>query len=359
METRYTFWSDRSLAFLTSVPLTRIARKGGASLAAIVLWASPLSAEWDYISADVRDANAPYQSIPEIRPADRIGWSADGNNNDPDDWAATPVALAIFAAAGMHEQFVHFSYNNRLDQFHEVKMAENNESTLTGAKYFGFDTSVFYDLWLTKKDTKALPGHAAKGVYPEYDAAMESAVEQILASGDDSRFIWIQAGPFEFAYRALQEAVHNRGATKDNLRNTILVSHSGVNETADKWKEKDVLSGDTRPAAGAKNCVEDFGVGFFFTGAQGRDRFGSKTNMVAWDYVEWMKTSDCPAYPWMHTRFVRMSEFYQSEREQNKGRAGLDASDAGMAYTLVMGDYNGDLAKFSEQVRNYCAASGE
>ena len=28
----------------------------------------------------------------------RIAYSADGNHNDPDDWIASPVALAIFAA---------------------------------------------------------------------------------------------------------------------------------------------------------------------------------------------------------------------------------------------------------------------
>jgi hypothetical protein len=30
----------------------------------------------------------------------RIAYSADGNHNDPDDWAASPVALAIFAQGG-------------------------------------------------------------------------------------------------------------------------------------------------------------------------------------------------------------------------------------------------------------------
>lgn len=354
MPPRYTFRSQCTSVHFLADHLTRFIRKAAGFLAATFLMAAPSSAKWDYVSEEVRDESVPYETIPEIRPADRIGWSADGNNNDPDDWAATPVALAIFAAAGLHEQFVHFSYNNRLDKFHAVKMAESNESTLAGAKYFGFETEVFYNLWLTKENTKELPGHAAKGVYPEYDAAIENAIEQILASNGNSRFIWIQAGPFEFAYRVLQEAFHNRGATKENLQNTILVSHSGINEQADKWKERDTLSGEIRPSAGAGNCVADFGVGFFFTGMQGRDRFGGKDNRVAWEYVEWMKTSACPAYRWMHTRFVRMSEFFQGEHEKNKGRAGLDASDAGMAYTLVKGDYDGDLEKFSKLVRNYC-----
>ena len=64
---------------------------------------------------------------------DRIGWSADGNNNDPDDWGATPIALAIWAKMGWQDKLVHFDYNSRLDDNKDWKYKENNESTL-GAK---------------------------------------------------------------------------------------------------------------------------------------------------------------------------------------------------------------------------------
>lgn|GEM_PF-2169495 len=70
-------------------------------------------------------------------------------------------------------------------------------------------------------------------MYPEYDAAVANAVEQILASRDENRFYWIHAGPFESAYRCIQDAVYAHGATAENLRNTILVSHSGSNEGPD------------------------------------------------------------------------------------------------------------------------------
>src|SRR5262249_21784075 len=33
----------------------------------------------------------------------RIAWSADGNHNDPDDWASSPIALAILAEAGLRD----------------------------------------------------------------------------------------------------------------------------------------------------------------------------------------------------------------------------------------------------------------
>src|SRR5437773_160358 len=41
----------------------------------------------------------------------RIAYSADGNHNDRDDWFASPVALAIFAEAGLKERLAHFDYN--------------------------------------------------------------------------------------------------------------------------------------------------------------------------------------------------------------------------------------------------------
>ena len=46
----------------------------------------------------------------------RIAWSADGNHNDPDDWAASPLALVIFAACGARDRLVHFDYNCILHQ---------------------------------------------------------------------------------------------------------------------------------------------------------------------------------------------------------------------------------------------------
>src|SRR5260221_223791 len=46
----------------------------------------------------------------------RIAWSADGNHNDPDDWIASPLALAIFASAGLKDRLVHFDYNCILPQ---------------------------------------------------------------------------------------------------------------------------------------------------------------------------------------------------------------------------------------------------
>lgn len=274
-----------------------------------LLVGTPLFAQLDYSGKSDRDNLTPYQTIPVASPADRIGWSADGKNNDPDDWNASLIALATFAAyADRHDhfdladKFVHFSSNNRLNQFDPVKIEQNNHSVLIAAESFGYDLSKFFDLWRTDAETETLPRSAAKGVYPEYDAAMANAVAHILASNDPSRFYWIQAGPFEFAYRCLQEAVYNHGATAENLRNTILVSPSSVNEAPAKWVEaRDMITHAPRPAAGAERCATDFAektgakVGFLFTGAQGTVRFGGKDHNL-WPLVDWMPESNCEIY---------------------------------------------------------------
>jgi hypothetical protein len=41
----------------------------------------------------------------------RIAYSSGGNHNDEDDWAASPVALALFSEFGVKDRLVHFDYN--------------------------------------------------------------------------------------------------------------------------------------------------------------------------------------------------------------------------------------------------------
>ncbi len=45
---------------------------------------------------------------------DRIAVDVDGNFDDPDDWAATPVILASISRLKLQHQLVHYSYNNSL-----------------------------------------------------------------------------------------------------------------------------------------------------------------------------------------------------------------------------------------------------
>jgi len=124
------------------------------------------------------------------------------------------------------------------------------------------------------------------------------------------------------------EYAYAHGATAENLRNTILVSHSGINEDPEKWGEaKDPITQSPRPATGAKRCVNDFAektgakVGFLFTGSQAATRFGGKDpNPNLWAMVDWMPASRCENYRWMHQRFLLTADFYQHARDRDLAR---------------------------------------
>jgi hypothetical protein len=241
---------------------------------------------------------------------DRVGWSADGNLADEDDWSATPMALAIFAKMGWQNKLVHFDYNNRLDRSLEWKETENYESTIGGAKKFRFNKEVFFD------------------AQRELEAAIENAKEEINKSHEGSKFWYVQAGPFEVAYQALLRA------DPDKRQYCILVSHSEVNERPGKWK-----LADGSPSHGKDDCIA-LGSKYFFTSNQYMEKFGGR-KYLRWDLVEWMKDSPCEEYRWVHSRFLATAKHKDG---------GLDASDGGMAFVLATGDLNGN---FSPKLKNF------
>ncbi|MFC2115084.1 hypothetical protein ACFLTU_01315 [Bacteroidota bacterium] len=245
---------------------------------------------------------------------DRIGWSADGNLADEDDWAATALALAVFAKMDWQDKLVHFDYNNRLDRSHEWKEAENYESVIGGARRFRFNEEFFFD------DQR------------ELEAAIEHAKEEINKSHEGSKFWYVQAGPFEVAYQALLRA------DPEKRQYCILVSHAPINEKADKWKLEDGSA-----SHGKDDCVA-LGAGYFFTTMQGKDRFGGRS-FKRWDLVEWMKNSSCEEYQWVHSRFMETAKHKDG---------GLDASDGGMAFVLATGDLDGN---FSPKLRDFLGTS--
>lgn len=241
---------------------------------------------------------------------DRIGWSADGNLADEDDWAATAMALAVFAKMGWQDKLVQFDYNNRLDRSLDWKEAENYESTIGGAQRFGFNEKIFFD------DQR------------ELETAIEHAKEEINKSHEGSKFWYVQAGPFEVAYQALLRA------EPEKRQYCILVSHSEVNEKPAKWKLE-----DGSPSHGKDDCIA-LGAKFFFTTNQYMEKFGGR-KYVRWDLVEWMKNSPCDEYRWVHSRFLATAKHKDG---------GLDASDGGMAFALATGDLDGN---FSPKLRDF------
>ncbi|MGB7324685.1 MAG: hypothetical protein WBD31_07425, partial [Rubripirellula sp.] len=172
------------------------------------------TAQYDLRNPD-QDRDETNGPIPIVTADDLIGYSADGNQNDEDDIAATPLALAIFAKRGWQSQLVHFSYNNCPMSGRGAKPAEHKASVQGTAARFGYNTNVTR-LFDCQVDS-------------QWNAAVAQAVEVIKCTGDGKKFYWIQAGPHEFAFRVLTQV---KKSAPEKLRNVVLVSHSGVNNVS-------------------------------------------------------------------------------------------------------------------------------
>jgi len=254
--------------------------------------------------------------VPVVDSDDIIGYTADGNRVDEDDIAATPLALSIFAKRGWKNQLVHVSYNNCPMIGRGAKPTEHTASVEGAATKFGYDTNV------TKFFNCQVDRH--------WNAAVASAVAVIKSTGNGKRFYWLQAGPHELAYRALAQV---KREAPEKLQNVVLVSHSGVNNVS-THPIRDSLGGGCGHTL--RDCLAiDDRIGYFFTSRQGgSDNFGSK-KANSWSAVAWMKTINCDAWNFVEKRFRKAQEMY--------GKPGLDASDAGMAYTLATGDPDGNF----------------
>lgn len=89
--------------------------------------------------------------IPVWQGKGRIAISSDGNEHDHDDWAATPLTLALLAASGLQDNLALYTYSDHVwgsNQDHPTSKSGLNsyehmrESALGGQKWFGFDKCI-------------------------------------------------------------------------------------------------------------------------------------------------------------------------------------------------------------------------
>jgi hypothetical protein len=153
--------------------------------------------------AHVRAQTGPYDGG---RFKGRIAYSADGNHNDPDDWAASPMALAIFAACGAKDRLVHFDYNCILPQTDPAWEKTHAESVLGAAGRYGYDRAVFRDC---RKDR---------------DGAVASIAKAINDSSADNPLYFIVAGPMEVPVLGI------RKSDPGKRKFVYCISHSAWND---------------------------------------------------------------------------------------------------------------------------------
>jgi hypothetical protein len=231
----------------------------------------------------------------------RIAYSADGNHNDPDDWAASPVALAIFSEAGLRERLVHFDYNCILPQTNAEWEKIHAESVLGAARLYQYDLANFFDC---RKDL---------------EAAISSLAKAVDDSSADNPLYLIVAGPMEVPYLALQRS------QPETRKHVYCISHSRWNDGfASKYQ-----------FTHTKRSVIESGVNWVQIRDQNRllslSPYGQPAAEEAFAGFFWMRDSKDEKLQFLWQRMLVSTR--------------PDPSDAGMAYFLATGDEDTDPQK--------------
>ena len=264
------------------------------------------------------------QSIPFY--TGRIIISSDGNEHDEDDWAATPMSLALLAANGLQDKLVVYTFSDHIwgsDKEKSGAAAQMRESAFMGAKYFGY------------KKTKFIEATTAQNF------AIIAIANQINESSAKDPLTIIAAGPMEIVGTAINEA----DSTK--LKYVRLISHSVWNdEHADKPYEWENHSGWTWEKI--KEKFEGKGLQLDHIADQNGGDGYEGLKAPATQY-EWLKTSegkdkkpfDKGSWDWLYSRL----EAAQKEEE-------FDPSDAGMIIYLLTGKDKTDPKDVRQMMEN-------
>ncbi|MEM9428740.1 MAG: hypothetical protein AAGA32_04490, partial [Pseudomonadota bacterium] len=130
---------------------------------------------------------------------DQIIFQFDGNNNDPDDIAAMPIAALIAAAAGIEDQIAFFYNNNIFEPSVDWQVAAMEEAARF-SRSLGIET------------------HSYEG---QVDDTTDALVT-LLDSGE--KVLILEGGPMTATYEALTQV------SAENHANITIVSHSVWNE---------------------------------------------------------------------------------------------------------------------------------
>ena len=264
------------------------------------------------------------QTIPYSK--GRIVISSDGNEHDEDDWAATPMSLALLAARGLQDQLVVYTFSDHTWGSNKEKpgaAAQMRESAFIGANKFGF------------KKTKFIEAVAA----PNF--AVIELTTQINKSSEKDPLTLIAAGPMDIVGDAINEA----DSTK--LKFVRLISHSTWNdEHADKPYEWETHEGWTWAEIEEEFGPKGLQMDHIVDQNGGEDYEGLKTDLTKYD---WLKNShkkdqkpfEKGSWDWLYGRL----------QAAQKGDE-FDPSDAGMILYILTGKQKNSPEDLREILEN-------
>lgn len=240
----------------------------------------------------------------------RIALSTDGNDNDPDDWVASPTAFAIIHSFGASSRIVHFDYNSILCQNDPVMQSEHASSVAGGASRFGgISPAVIFD---DQSDA---------------DGARRSIAAAIDASSAADPLYFVIAGPTQIVYEGVSLADPSR------LRHVWFISHHAWNDgyqpgaACNTIRSRDLIDlgvnwVQLRDQNGDCSSRDSSSPGFCTSPVPP----ATVADFAPWD---WLRTSNREALNWLYGRML-VAEV-------------ADASDAGMTYFLLSGNELGTI----------------
>ncbi len=236
----------------------------------------------------------------------RIAYSADGNHNDPDDWAASPVVLALFAEFGVKQKLVHFDYNSILTNTNPQWEKTHEDSVLGAVERYGYNRKLFHDC----------------------RQSLDAAVASIARAADESTqanpLYFIVAGPMQVPVMGLQKA------SPEARRHVYVISHSNWNDgLVTRYRFKNT-----------KRDVIGLGVNWVQIQDQNRllafSRYGRPAEPEEFEPYFWMRDSKDPKVRFLWERMAVSTR--------------PDPSDSGMAWFLLTGDEEADPAKYRQAI---------
>lgn len=253
----------------------------------------------------------------------RIACSADGNAQpdlnhkgkynyaDPDDWGATPAALAILAKMKLQSKLVHYSYNNFLPSPPHTTVRNYMKEGVDGSiNRWNFNKDIFFDVGTHQKE------------------AIEHLKKEIEKSTKKNPLYFVNMGPSEFLYQAVKLIMEC--GKKRSLSNVYVISHSNYNDNHLRrpnhhtFKEALALSGNRLKYVKIKD-----------QNTKNNPNKGWSSNHD-WSVWNWLKNHKNQDISWL----------WKCMKKHNEKRA--DISDAGMIYYLLTGDEDGNPTKFKD-----------
>ena len=252
----------------------------------------------------------------------RIALSSDGNEHDHDDWAATPLSLALLSAAGLQDKLVLYTFSDHIwgsNQDHPTSESGLNsyehmrESAFGGQKWFGFDKSRF----ICAVDNAEVAYNAIR--------------DEINKSSADNPLFIIAAGPMQ----VVGEGINRADVLK--RRYVTLISHSNWNNVhSDKpsrgtwdvhtgWTFEEISTSFSSEEGGKLKCTR-------ITDQNGGDGYdGLMAPIAKFDWLKNPKLIKNTTYKegsleWLYTRLITCIK-----------NGDIDASDAGMIVWFLTG----------------------